>query len=106
MSEGPLDWAQSLCQQSQGPKGKGIASKCHHIIRPQSYPLLTICVPDAVPDACILGLSLDSDLQERKKSSGRAGPRPGVKSIEALVLPLDGDACCRRLSGDSEPLLE
>lgn len=59
-----------------GLKGKGIASKCHHIIGSQSYPLLTICVPDTVPDACVLGLSLDFDLQERKKGSGRAGPGP------------------------------
>lgn len=45
---------------------------------------MTIRVPDAVPDACVFGLRLDSDLQERKKVSGRAG----IKSIEALVLPL------------------
>lgn len=63
---------------------------------------MTIRVPDAVPDACVFGLRLDSDLQERKKVSGRAG----IKSIEALVLPFDGDTCCCRLSGDSELLLE
>lgn len=86
-------------------KGKGIASKCHRVIGLQSYPLLTICVPDAVPDAGVLGLSLDSDLRERK-TSGRAGPGPGVKSIEALALSLYGDTCCCRLSGESDPLLE
>lgn len=87
-------------------EGKGIASKCHHIIGPPPYPLSTVRVPDAVPDACVFGLRLDSDLWERKKASGRAGPGPGIKSIAALPLPLDGDTCCRRLSGDSEPLLE
>lgn len=89
---------------SLGLKGKGTASKCHHIIGSQSYPLLTICVPDAVPDACVLGLSLDFDLQERKRV--QEGLALDLKPAEALALPLDGDICCSRLNGDSEPLLE
>lgn len=36
-----------------------------------------------MPDACVLDLSLDPDLQEREKASGRAVPRPGAKAIEA-----------------------
>ena len=38
-----------------------------------------IRVPDAVPDARVLGLCLDPDLWE-KQASGRGDSRPGVRS--------------------------
>lgn len=46
---------------------------------PQAYPLLAISVPDAVPDACVLGLCLDPDLWE-KWASGKGGSRPKARS--------------------------
>lgn len=48
---------------------------------PQAYPLSQIRVPDAVPDACVLGLRLDLDLWENQASGRGQGQgkdsRPG-----------------------------